>query len=69
MQTCGSINKSPIKLSMQQKINWYGDLFKKGKPYTVKTPTGDFKVTIPEIPLLLQQAVTSKEISILYTNL
>ena len=34
-----------------------------------KTPPGDFKVTIPENSLLLQQAVTSKEISVPYTNL
>ena len=40
-----------------------------GKTYTAKTPPGDFKVTIPEIPLLLQQAVTSKGISVPYTNL
>ena len=58
MQTCGSTNKSPIKLSMQQKINNTG-----------KTPLGDFKVTTPEIPQLSQQAVTSKGISVPYTNL
>ena len=40
-----------------------------GKTYTVKIPSGDFQVTTPEIPLLSQQAVTSKEISVLYTNL
>ena len=40
-----------------------------GKTTKSKTPPGDFKVTIPEIPLLLQQAVTSKEISVPYTNL
>ena len=34
-----------------------------------KTPPGDFKVTIAEIPLLSQQAVTSKGISVPYTNL
>ena len=34
-----------------------------------KTPSGDFKVTTPEIPLLSQQVVTSKEIPIPYTNL
>ena len=33
-----------------------------------KTPLGDFKVTTPEIPLL-SQAVTSKEITVPYTNL
>ena len=34
-----------------------------------KTPPGDFQVTIPEISLLSQQAVTSKRISVPYTNL
>ena len=67
MQMRGSTNKSPIKLSMQQKINWHGDLL--GKTYTAKTPSGDFKVTTPEIPLLSQQAVTSKGILVPYTNL
>ena len=40
-----------------------------GKTYMAKTPPGDFKVTIPENSLLSQQAVTSKEISVPYTNL
>ena len=35
----------------------------------VKTPPGDFMVTTPKNPLLLQQTVTSKGISIPYTNL
>ena len=34
-----------------------------------KTLPSDFKVTTLEIPLLSQQAVTSKGIAILYTNL
>ena len=34
-----------------------------------KTPPGDFKVPTPEIPLLSQQAVTSKGITVPYTNL
>ena len=34
-----------------------------------KTPLGDFKVTIPENPLLSKQAVTSKGIPVPYTNL
>ena len=34
-----------------------------------KTPPGAFQVTTPEIPLLSQQAVTSKGILIPYTNL
>ena len=40
-----------------------------GKTYTVNTLPNDFKVTTPEIPLLSQQAVTSKGIPVLYTNL
>ena len=40
-----------------------------GKTYTAKTPSGDFKVTILENSLLSQQAVTSKEIPVPYTNL
>ena len=34
-----------------------------------KIPPGDFKITTPENPLLSQQTVTSKEISVPYTNL
>ena len=40
-----------------------------GKTNTAKTPLGDFKITIPEIPLLSQQAVTSKGILVPYPNL
>ena len=39
------------------------------KTYTAKTPPNDFKVTTPENPLLSKQAVTSKGISVPYTNL
>ena len=39
------------------------------KTNTAKTQLGDFKVTTPEVLLLSQQAVTSKGISIPYTNL
>ena len=39
------------------------------KTNKVKTPSGDFKVTTPEIPLLSQQAITSKGILVPYTNL
>ena len=35
----------------------------------VETPPDDFKVTTPENPLLPQQAVTSKGITVPYTNL
>ena len=34
-----------------------------------KTLSGDFKVTTPKNPLLLQQVITSKGISVPYTNL
>ena len=40
-----------------------------GKTNTAKTPPGDFKVTTFENPLLSKQTVTSKEISVPYTNL
>ena len=54
MQMHGSTNKSPIKLSMQLKINNTVICLQMGKTYTANTPPGDFKVTIPEIPLLSQ---------------
>ena len=34
-----------------------------------KIPSGDFQVTIPKTPLLLQQAITNKGIPVPYTNL
>ena len=40
-----------------------------GKPIQQKPPPSDFKVITSENPLLSQQAVTSKEITIPYTNL
>ena len=39
------------------------------KTYTAKTSSSDFKVTTLENPLLSQQAIISKEIPVLYTNL
>ena len=39
------------------------------KTYIAKTPPDDFQVTTPKIPLLSQQAVTSKGILVSYTNL
>ena len=39
------------------------------KTYIAKTSLGDFKVTTPENPLLSKQVVTSKGITIPYTNL
>ena len=40
-----------------------------GKTYTAKTPQGNFKITTLENLLLSQQAITSKRIPVLYTNL
>ena len=40
-----------------------------GKTYMAKTTLGDFKFTTFENPLLSKQAVTSKRIPVLYTNL
>ena len=69
MQTHGSTNKSPIKPSMQRKINNMVICLRMEKTYTEKTPPSVFKVTTPEIPLLSQQAVISKGIPVPYTNL
>ena len=69
MQMRDSTNKSPIKLSMQRKINNMVICLWMGKTYMAKTPPSDFKITTPEILLLSQQAVTSKGIPIPYTNL
>ena len=46
-----------------------GDLFTNGENHQGKTPLGEFKVTTPENLLLSKQAVTSKGISVPYTNL
>ena len=54
---------------MQRKLNDTVICLRMGKTYTAKTPSGDFTVTTPEIPLLSQQAITSKGIPVLYTNL
>ena len=62
MQMCGSTNKSSIKLNMQRKINNTMICLRMGKTNTAKTPSDDFKVTTPEIPLLSQQVVISKGI-------
>ena len=47
---------------MQRKIHNTVICLRMGKTLTAKTPLGDFQVTIPETPLLSQQAVTSKGI-------
>ena len=54
------------KLKMQWKINDTVICLRMGKNLTAKTPLGDFQITIPETPLLLQQTVTSKEFQVPY---
>ena len=54
---------------MQRKINDTVICLQMGKTYTAKIPPGDFQITTLEIPLLSQQAVTSKGILVPYTNL
>ena len=54
---------------MQRKINDTMICLRIGKTNTAKTPPGDFQVTTLKISLLSQQAVTSKGISVPYTNL
>ena len=44
-------------------------MFTNGENLTAKTPLSDFQVTTLKIPLLSKQVVTSKEISVPYTNL
>ena len=69
MQTRGSTNKLPIKLStIEKKFNTMICL-QIGKTNAAKTPPSEFKVTTPENPLLSKQAVTSKRILVFYTNL
>ena len=83
MQTHGSTNKSPNKLSVTKNklTRWF--VYEWGKPTWQKPPPSDFKATTPKISLLSQQAVTSKGeilllsqqvvtskgIPVLYTNL
>ena len=57
-------NHQQTKIAAENK--WYGDLFTNGENLTAKTPLSDFQVTIPETPLLSQQAVTSKEFQVPY---
>ena len=54
---------------MQRKINDTVICLRMRKTYTAKSPLGDFKITTPKTPLLSQQVITSKEISVSYTNL
>ena len=54
---------------MLWKLSDTGDLFTNEEKHWGKTPSGDFKVTTLENLLLSKQAITSKGISVLYTNL
>ena len=65
----GSTNKSPTKLKCSENKIDTVICLRMGKTYTAKTSLGDFKVTTPENSLLSQQMVTSKRISVPYTNL
>ena len=60
-------NHQTTKYAMENK--WHGDLFTNGENLHEENPLDDFQVTTPEIPLLSQQAVTSKGIILPYTNL
>ena len=51
---------------MQRKINNTVICLRMGKNLMAKTPPGDFQITTPETPILLQQAVTSKESQVPY---
>ena len=54
MQMRDSRNKSPVKLSMQRKINNMVIYSQMEKTNKAKTPPSDFKVTTPKILLLSQ---------------
>ena len=52
--------KSPTKLNSAENKFDTSDLFTNGENHLGKTPPGEFKVIIPENPLLSKQAVTHK---------
>ena len=60
-------NHQSTKYAVENK--WHSHLFTNGENLNGKNPPGDFKVTTSEIPLLSQQAITSKGIPVPYTNL
>ena len=65
----GSTNKSPTKLNAAKNKFDMMICLRIRKTSRAKTPSGEFKVTTPENPLLLKQAVISKGIPVPYTNL
>ena len=66
MQWCGSTNKSPTKLNAAKNKFDMGNLFMNGENHRSKTPSGEFKVTTLENPLLSKQTITSKGIQVPY---
>ena len=64
-----STNKSLIKLNAVENKLTRVICFRMGKTYTVKTPSGGFKVTTFKNSPLSQQVDTSKGIPVSYTNL
>ena len=56
----GSINKSLTKLNAAENKFDTADLFTNRKNHRGKTPLDEFKVIIPENPLLSKQTITNK---------
>ena len=63
-QTNHQITKYAVEIKLKR---WF--VYEWGKPTWQKPPPGDFKVTTPENPLLSKKAITSKGITVPYTNL
>ena len=57
----GSTNKSPIKLNMQWKINWHGNLFTNGKTYATKIPRVILRSLLPRIHYYQNKRLQVKE--------
>ena len=57
----GSTNKSPIKLSMQQKKNWHGNLFTNKENLQGKTPRVILKLPLPKIHYYHNKRLQVKE--------
>ena len=69
MQICGNTNKSPIKLSAAENklTRWF--VYEWGKPTWQKPCRVILRSSLPKIHYYKKQAVTSKRISVPYTNL
>ena len=57
MQWHGSTNKSPTKLNVAENKFDTGDLFTNEENHRNKPPSGEFKATTPENPLLDRKSV------------